>query len=146
MGKHLCKGFIWMSLVWEEHWSPTFGHLLSLFQFSSTQCSSTDLNMVCLPRSTSGDRGIPLIYINSPLFARVVSQLQEEEKVWEDIGGCSVQFSCSVMSNSLQSHESQHVRPPCPSPTPRVYLNSCPSSWWCHPAISSSVVPFSPCP
>ena len=128
MGKHLCKGFIWMSLVWEEHWSPTFWHLLSLFQFSSTQCSSTDLNMVCLPRSTSGDRGIPLLYINSPLFARVVSQLQEEEKVWEDIGGCSVQFSCSVMSNSLQSHESQHARPPCPSPTPRVYLNSCPSS------------------
>ena len=58
----------------------------------------------------------------------------------------SVQFSCSVMSNSLQPHESQHTRPPCPSPTPRVYPNSCPSSLWCHPAISSSVVPFSPFP
>ena len=58
----------------------------------------------------------------------------------------SVQFSCSVVSNSLRSHESQHARPPCPSPTPRVYPNSCPSSWWCHPAISSSVIPFSCCP
>ena len=58
----------------------------------------------------------------------------------------SIQFSRSVVSNSLQPHESQHARPPCPSPTPRVYSNSHPSSWWCHPAISSSVVPFSSCP
>ena len=58
----------------------------------------------------------------------------------------SVQFSCSVVSYSLRPHELQHTRPPCPSPTPRVYSNSCPSSWWCHPAISSSVVPFSSCP
>ena len=58
----------------------------------------------------------------------------------------SVQFSCSVMSNSLRPHESQHARHPCPSPTPGVHSNSCPSSWWCHPAISSSVVPFSSCP
>ena len=50
------------------------------------------------------------------------------------------------MCDSLQSHESQYARPPCPSPTPRVHSNSCPSSQWCHPAISSSVVPFSPCP
>ena len=57
----------------------------------------------------------------------------------------SVQFSCSVVSDSLRSHESQHTRPPCPSPTPRVYSNSCPLSWWCHPPISSSVVPFSSC-
>ena len=55
----------------------------------------------------------------------------------------SVQFSCSVMSDSLQPHEPQHVRPPCPSPTPGVYPNSYPLSWWCHPTISSSVVPFS---
>ena len=50
------------------------------------------------------------------------------------------------MFDSLQPHESQQARPPCPSPTPRVYLNSCPSSRWCHPAISSSVVPFFSCP
>ena len=58
----------------------------------------------------------------------------------------SVQFSRSVMSDSLRPHELQHARPPCPSPTPGVYSNSCPSSQWCHPAISSSVVPFSSCP
>ena len=55
----------------------------------------------------------------------------------------SVQFSHSVMSNFLQPHGLQHARPPCPSPTPRVYSNSCPLSPWCHPTISSSVVPFS---
>ena len=58
----------------------------------------------------------------------------------------SVQFSHSVMSDSLGPHELQHTRPPCPSPTPRAYSNSCPSSQWCHPAISSSVIPFSSCP
>ena len=57
----------------------------------------------------------------------------------------SVQFSRSVVSYSLRPHESQHARPPCPSQTPGVYSNSCPSSRWCHPAISSSVVPFSFC-
>ena len=57
-----------------------------------------------------------------------------------------VQFSRSVMSDSLQLHESQHARPPCPSPTPGVHSDSCLSSQWCHPAISSSVVPFSSCP
>ena len=57
----------------------------------------------------------------------------------------SVQFSRSVVSDSLRPHELQHTRPPCPSPTPRVYTNSCPSSRWCHPAISSSVVPFCSC-
>ena len=54
----------------------------------------------------------------------------------------SVQFSRSVASDSLRPHELQHARPPCPSPTPGVYSNSCPSSQWCHPAISSSVIPF----
>ena len=58
----------------------------------------------------------------------------------------SVQFSGSVVSYSLWPHESQHARPPCPSPTSGIYPNSCPSSQWCHPAISSSVVPFSSCP
>ena len=58
----------------------------------------------------------------------------------------SVQFSRSVVSDSLQPHESQYARPPCPSPTPGVHSNSRPSSRWCHPAISSSVVPFSSCP
>ena len=80
------------------------------------------------------------------------SSKNEEEVHWEAITGLvhtdyyCFQFSSSVMSNSLRSHESQHTRPPCPSPTPGVHSDSCPSSPWCHPAISSSVVPFSSCP
>ena len=68
---------------------------------------------------------------------------------WGTNFGCKAsvsQFSCSVMSDSLRPHESQHARPPSPSPTPGVYPNSCPLSRWCHPAIPSSVVPFSSCP
>jgi len=66
---------------------------------------------------------------------------------WVDIEDISsVPFSCSVVSDSLRPHESQHARPPCPSPTPGVHSDSLPSSQWCHPAISSSVVPFSSCP
>ena len=58
----------------------------------------------------------------------------------------SVQFSRSVVSNSLRLHGLQHAGPPCPSPTPGAYSNLCPSSLWCHPTISSSVIPFSSCP
>ena len=57
----------------------------------------------------------------------------------------SVQLSLSVVYDSLRPHESQHARPPCPSPSPGFHSNSRPSSWWCHPAISSSVIPFSSC-
>ena len=57
----------------------------------------------------------------------------------------SVQFSHSIVSDCLRPHELQHARPPCPSPTPGVYSNSCPSSQWCYPGISSSVIPFSSC-
>ena len=64
----------------------------------------------------------------------------------QELGISSVQFSRSVVSHSLWPHESQHARPPCPSPTPRVHSDSRPSSQWCHPAISSSVVLFSSCP
>ena len=66
--------------------------------------------------------------------------------VWFHSAFNSIQFSHSVVSNSLRPHESQHARPPCPSPTPGVHTDSRPSSQWCHPAISSSVVPSSSCP
>ena len=65
---------------------------------------------------------------------------QYDSVVWQN---SSVQFSCSVVSDSLWPHESQHARPPCSSLTPRVYSNSCPLSRWCHPMASSSVIPFS---
>ena len=72
--------------------------------------------------------------------------LPESLGPWRGSVSSVTQFSRSVMSDSLRPHELQHARPPCPSPTPRVYPDPCPSSWWCHPAISSSVVPFSSCP
>ena len=74
--------------------------------------------------------------------------LLEEQNRWaqNSFSQSISQFSRSVMPNSLQPDESQHPRPPCPSPTPGVHSNSCPSSRWCHPAISSSVIPFSSCP
>ena len=65
-----------------------------------------------------------------------------ERRLWYERH--SVQFSCLVVSDSLRPHEPQHPRSPCPSPTPRVYPNPCPLSRWCHPTISSSVIPFCP--
>ena len=64
---------------------------------------------------------------------------------WLSLGQSVSSVSFSVMSDSLRPHESQHTRPPCPSPTPGVHPNSCASSRWCHPAISHSVIPFSSC-
>ena len=70
---------------------------------------------------------------------------QPDEQKWNKIPLSSVQFTHSVISDSLRPHETQHARPPCPSPTPGVYPNSCPLTQWCHPTISSSIVPFSSC-
>ena len=74
----------------------------------------------------------------------MICRLQLEWSQW--YSSSSVQFSRSVMSDSLWPHEPQHARPPCPSPTPGVPPHPCPSSWWCYRAISSSVIPFSSCP
>ena len=71
----------------------------------------------------------------------IKGKLSSQSSPWAN--GASVQFSCSVVSDSLRPHEFQQARPPCPSPTPRVHPNPCPSSRWCHSTISSSVVPFS---
>ena len=68
---------------------------------------------------------------------------RREESCISSSCSTSVQFRCSVVSDSLRPHEAQHARPPCPSPTPRVHPNPCPLSRWCHPTISSSVIPFS---
>ena len=73
-------------------------------------------------------------------------QLQLRQHKYDFSSKSSVQFSCSVMSDSLRPHELQHTRPPCPSPTPRVHPNPWPLSWWRYRTISSSVVPFSSCP
>ena len=82
-----------------------------------------------------------LLYI---LWLKII-QLVKFPIYWNIFIKTSVQFSPSVVSDSLWPHELQHARPPCPSPTPGVYPNSCPSHWWCHPTISSSAVPSSSC-
>ena len=83
-------------------------------------------------------RGICCCLMNVPLWTTACLSCNSS---WS----CDLvlQFICSVVSDSLQSHGLQHARPPCPSPTPRVHSNSCLLSQWCHPTISSSVVPFS---
>ena len=91
------------------------------------------------------------VYINKSVILRKKTRIIQSSKIScqqniRILQFSSVQFSCSVMSDSLWPHELQHTRAPYPLPTPGVYPNSCPSSWWCHPAIWSSVVPFSSCP
>ena len=75
----------------------------------------------------------------------ILKTISSKRRCWWSRDASSVQFSCSVMSNSLQRHGLQHDRLPCPSPTPRTCSNARPSSQWCHPTISSSVIPFSSC-
>ena len=87
---------------------------------------------------------LPSIFPNIMVFSNEYSGLISFRVDWLDL--LAAQFSHSVMSDSLQPHEPQHARPPCPLPTAGVYPNSCPLSWWCHPTILSSVVPFSPRP
>ena len=112
-----------------------------------------DLGTSALAKNTAG---IAMYIRNDSIWVHRVSKqclnritLHTEEGLARSIFGicnrlsvCIVQFSCLVMSDSLQPHEPQHARPPCPSPTPRVHPNSCPLSRWCHSAISSFVVPF----
>ena len=88
----------------------------------------------------------PLRTPDRPFFNQVVKVSSPKINQADITPIRSDQISRSAVSNSLRPHESQHARPPCPSPTPRVHPNSCPSSRWCYPAISSSVVPFSSCP
>ena len=79
-------------------------------------------------------------------YVRKISAVFSFLSLTDELVTLEVQFSRSVVSDSLWPHEPQHTRPPCPSPTPRVQPNPCPLSRWCHPTISSSVIPFSSCP
>ena len=106
-------------------------------------------NMLCklvipfFPRS----KRLLISWLQPPSAVILEPQKLDSGRPWEapSVQFHSVQFSHSVMCDSLWPHESQHTRPPCPSPTPGVYPNSCPLSRWCHLTISSSVVPFSSC-
>ena len=82
-------------------------------------------------------------YFTELLWDLTYTATHKEVRSWHMVSAVSVQFSRSVMSNYLRPHGLQHTRLPCPSPTPGAYSNSCPSSRWCHPTISSSVIPFS---
>ena len=97
-----------------------------------------------LPLPPPGDLPHPGFKPTSLMSLALASGFFTISDTWEALS--SVQFSCSVVSNSLRPHESQHARPACPSSSPGVHSNSRPSSRWCDPAISSSVVPFSSCP
>ena len=103
----------------------------------STYAHETGFNMKMNPGKPSGGRQVTI-------FSKEILISISLEKLFRNFS--SIQFSHSVVSDSLRPHESQHARPPCPSPTPRVHWDSRPSSQWCRPAISSSVVPFSSCP
>ena len=107
-----------------------------LREFSTTKLNWTEISFTTNAKGTSLGRK----------HKRRKRSTENKPKTIKKMIISSVQFSRSVMSDSLQPHELQHARPPCPSPTPGVHWDSRPSSWWCHPAISSSVVPFSSCP
>ena len=93
-----------------------------------------------------GENSKVLKFITKMLSKQEVHKSFLSSEGWDHRAISSVQFSRSVMSDTLRPHESQHARPPCPSPTLKVHPDPHPSSQWCYPAISSSVVPFSSCP
>ena len=113
---------------------PQLGRITNTCIFNLRNKGSSSISTLPTLRSCTGEIGPQNIWLWKPMRSMCKKALEP-----------SVQFSCSVMSNSLQPHELQHARPFCPSPSPRVHPNSCLSSRWCHPAISSSVVPFSSC-
>ena len=100
--------------------------------------------VLCIWKVTTLSRPGPFQFSLSDTQLRIMYDILLKGPKWELVD-VSVQSSCSVMSDSLLAHELQHTRLSCPSPTPRACSNSCPLSQWCHPAISSSVVPFSSC-
>ena len=135
--KHPLKifGYPWHEQLWvDKHFTAASQE--SFHHKRQSKCISvTSLEY----KSLAGSSKSPLPHVTP--VGRVTSRCGTTQAT-----GSSVQFSCSVVSDSLWPHEPQHTRPPCPSPTPGVYPNSCPLCQWCHPTISSSVVPFSSCP
>ena len=106
------------------------------------------LSITSIENIFSHSVGCPVLFMVSFAMQKLLRLIRSYLFIFAfiSITQASVQFSRLVVSVSLRPHEPQHARPPCPSPTARVYPNLCPSSRWCHPTISSSVVPFSSCP
>ena len=126
-----CFSWVWFFVTL---WTVAYQVPLSMGFSKQRYCSG----LPCLTPGHLLDPGVEPVSPMSPAL-QVDSLLLSH---WQS----SVQFSCSVVSESLRPHGLEHSRPPCLSPTPGVYLNPCPSSWWCHPTISSPVVPFSSSP
>ena len=120
---------------------PFLGSELGIHSFIQQGCMST----YWVVSTFLGSGAMPVNKQTTCLLLRHL-HLNEGGRAIKKQVHSSVQFSCSVVSDSLQPRELQHARPPCPSPTPGVHPNPCPLSQWCHPAISSSVVPFPSCP
>ena len=125
-----------------------FSYLLGLLQAALPTCIGSGPHSFIIIKASK--LGPTLLMLLSPWFFLFCLLIPLRRTLWLHcptwIQFSSVQFSRSVVSNSLRPHEPQHARPPCPSPTPRVHPNPCPLSRWCHPTISSSVIPFSSCP
>ena len=135
---HACL-LIHFSCVWffATLWTVVYQAPLSM-GFSRQEYWS---GLPCPPPGDLPDPGIKPVSLMSPTLA---GGFFITSATWQAmVHQFQFQFSRSVVSDSLQPHELQHTRPPCPLPTPGVYLNSCPLSRWCHPTISSSVIPFS---
>ena len=141
------------TLAWKIPWTEEPGRLqpMGLLRVGHDWVTSLSLSCTgegngnpiqcsCLEKPRDGGAWWAAVYGVSQSRTRLKWCQQQQQQF------SSVEFSHSVVSDSLRPLESQHARPPCPSPTPGVHSNSCPSSRWCHPAISSSVVPFSSCP
>ena len=112
-------------------------------------CESAALKVPANLESSAVMTGLGKVSVHSNPKERQCQRMLQPPHNCTDLTRCkfsSVHFSHSVLSDSLRPHELQHARPPCPAPTPGVHSNSRPSSRWCHPAISSSFVPFSSCP
>ena len=142
------------SWIGKSHWRRDSLPIPVLLGFPSgwagkeTACNLGDLGWILgLGRCPGEGKGYPLQHSglenSKDCIVHVVAKSQTQ---LSNFHFTSVQFSRSVVSDSLWPHEPQHARPPCPSPTPRVYPNSRPLSRWCHPTISSSVIPSSSCP
>ena len=127
--------FIWKYKKWKLTYSDK--ELISVC-WGKRKWREGGINMRHEETFGDGDRFIILIEV-------IFSQMYTCVKIHPTLCAVSVQFSWSVMSNSLWPHGLQHARLPCPSSTPRACSNSCPSSQWCHPTISSSIIPFSFC-
>ena len=124
---------------------PTHKHGISLHFFGSSSTSLIVILVFSVSFSIPASfKFIPTFFLFDATVNGIVFLIFLSDWLLLVYRNVSVQFSCSVVSDSLWPHGLQHSRPPCPSPTPRIYSNSCPLSRWCHSTISSSVVPFSP--